>query len=69
MGLTAQDPYAIHRNPEDFQDFRNFGLAQQKLISKFASKHLGKLKADTMEAVRLVDFDLELLNLQKAARY
>jgi len=42
-----------------FQDFRNYGLAQQKLISKFAAKHLGQLKADTKESVRLVDFDLD----------
>ena len=47
---------AGHRH---FQDFRKFGLAQQKLIRNFATKHLGQLKADSMEAVRLVDFDLE----------
>ncbi len=47
---------AGHRH---FQDFQNFSLAQQKLISKFNSKYLGQLKADSAEAVRLVDFDPE----------
>ena len=47
---------AGHRH---FQDYRNYGKSQHKLTSKFAAKHLGKLKADTMESVRLVDFDLD----------
>ena len=42
-----------------FQDFRNFGLAQQKIIGKFAAKHLGQLKAAAEESVRLIDFDLD----------
>ena len=42
-----------------FQDFRNFSLVQQKLVSNFAAKHLGQLKAETTETVRLIDFDPE----------
>ena len=42
-----------------FQDFRNFSLAQQKLVGNFAAKHLGQLKAETTETVRLIDFDPE----------
>ena len=42
-----------------FQDFRNFSLVQQKLVRNFAAKHLGQLKAETTETVRLIDFDPE----------
>ena len=42
-----------------FQDFMNFGLAQKELVRNFAAKHLGQLKAETTETVRLIDFDPE----------
>jgi len=42
-----------------FQDFRNFSLVRQKLVRNFAAKHLGQLKAETTETVRLIDFDPE----------
>ena len=42
-----------------FQDFRNFSLVQQELVRNFAAKHLGQLKAETTETVRLIDFDPE----------
>ncbi len=42
-----------------FQDFRNFSLVQQKLVRNFTAKHLGQLKAETTETVRLIDFDPE----------
>ena len=42
-----------------FQDFRNFGQAQQELVRNFAETHLGQLKANTTESVRLIDFDPE----------
>ena len=42
-----------------FQDFGNFSLVQQKLVRNFAAKHLGQLKAETTETVRLIDFDPE----------
>ena len=42
-----------------FQDFSNFSQVQQKLVRNFAAKHLGQLKAETTETVRLIDFDPE----------
>ena len=41
------------------QDFKNINQLQQKLVRNFAAKHLGQLKAETTETVRLIDFDPE----------
>ena len=40
-----------------FQDFRNFGQAQQELVRKFADVHLEQLEVETSEAVSLIDYD------------
>ena len=48
-----------HAEHRYFQDFRNFGQAQQELVRNFAETHLGQLKANTTESVRLIDFDPE----------
>ena len=63
--LTKVIPSFVRRADAEhryFQDFRNFGQAQQKLIRNFAETHLGQLKADTTESVCLIDYDPEAEN-------
>ena len=60
--LTKVIPSFVRRADAEhryFQDFRNFGQAQQELVRNFAETHLGQLKANTTESVRLIDFDPE----------
>ncbi len=60
--LTKVIPSFVRRADAEhryFQDFRNFGQAQQELVRNFAETHLGRLKAYTTESVRLIDFDPE----------
>ena len=63
--LTKVIPSFVRRADAEhryFQDFRNFGQAQQKLIRNFAETHLRQLKADTTESVCLIDYDPEAEN-------
>ncbi len=63
--LTKVIPSFVRRADAEhryFQDFRNFGQAQQELVRNFAETHLGQLKADTTVSVCLIDYDPEAEN-------